>query len=55
MSFAVKAGHQGIVKLLLDSGANVNVKDNVGETALMDAVEYGNKEIVELYFKTMLM
>ena len=37
-----------IVKLLIDRGANVNEKDNYGETALMVATRRVKTEIVEL-------
>ena len=35
------------IKALIDAGADVNVKDNNGTTALMYAVYYGNTEIVK--------
>ena len=37
-----------VVKFLIDNGANVNLKSNDGETALMNAYIRGNKELVEL-------
>ena len=37
-----------MVGLLLDKKADVNTKDSQGETALDEAVEQGNKEIIEL-------
>ena len=37
-----------VVELLLDSGANVNMKNYLGWTALMMASDYGYKEVVKL-------
>ena len=37
-----------ITELLLSKGADVNIKDIQGKTALIFAATYGNKEIVEL-------
>jgi ankyrin repeat protein len=37
-----------IVKLLLDSGANINAKDRDNSTSLIQSIMFENKEIVEL-------
>ena len=37
-----------VVKVLIESGANVNAKTNQGETALMKAVHGGDIEVVKL-------
>ncbi len=39
---------QKVTLLLLDAGANVNVADNKGETALMKAKQHGNVKTVDL-------
>ena len=41
-------GHTEIVKLLLDKGADVNVKNTYGITALFMASVHGHTEIVKL-------
>ena len=45
---AVSHGRQEMVRALLDCGAEVNVKDDEGSTALMCASEHGRAEIVSL-------
>ena len=40
--------HTEVVKLLLDNGADINIKNVDGWTALMYAAEKGCKEIVKL-------
>lgn len=45
---AVSHGRLEMVKFLLDSGANVNVQDEDGSTALMCASEHGHTEIVKM-------
>ena len=45
---AAKSGHEKVVKLLLDKGANVNMKNRDGQTALDVAQEKGHKEIVKI-------
>lgn len=44
--FASKKGLTQPVKLLISEGANVNLKDDKGNTALMNAAENGHLEIV---------
>jgi len=39
-------GHTEIVSLLLDRGADFNLKNNIGETALMFASSEGHENIV---------
>ena len=36
-------GHKEIVEILLDAGADVNIQDNNGNTALIFALKYGYK------------
>ncbi|RYP25338.1 hypothetical protein DL767_008433 [Monosporascus sp. MG133] len=48
LSWAAEKGHKEIVQLLLDSGAEADVKDNDGETPLWRATRNGYKEIVQL-------
>lgn len=45
---AAKLGHVDMVRLLLDRGANVELTDDLGATALMGAAATGNLEIVRL-------
>jgi ankyrin repeat protein len=45
---AVSHGRQEMVRALLDCGADVNVQDDEGSTALMCASEHGRAEIVSL-------
>ena len=46
MSAAV-TGHTNVVKVLLDKGADVNVKGNRGETALMFSAGKGHTDTVK--------
>ncbi|MBU0755172.1 MAG: ankyrin repeat domain-containing protein, partial [Planctomycetes bacterium] len=50
LHLAVKNGHPEIVKLLIDHGADLNVKDmsDLKETPLLKAVDVNHKGIVEL-------
>ena len=41
-------GYLEVAKLLIDSGVDVDAKDNIGGTALMFVSVYGNPEIVKL-------
>lgn len=45
---AVSHGRQEMVRALLECGANVNVQDDEGSTALMCASEHGRAEIVAM-------
>ncbi len=45
---AVSHGRLDMVKLLLDCGANVNLQDDDGSTALMVAAEHGHVDITRL-------
>lgn len=45
---AVSHGRMDMVKALLACGADVNIQDDEGSTALMCASEHGHVEIVKL-------
>ena len=42
------AGNKKICKKLVEKGANINIGDLFGHTALHAAIHYGNNEIIEL-------
>lgn len=44
---AVSHGKKDIVKILLDVGAEINLQDKDGSTALMCAAEHGHLEIAK--------
>ena len=46
---AASSGDAEAVRLLLDAGASLNVKDEFGGTALMEAVAEGWTEIARLF------
>ena len=48
LGFAVKNENKGLVQLLIDHGANVNVQDVHGCTPLFNAAYRGNFEIVQI-------
>ena len=45
---AADMGNLEAVKLLLEKGADINIRDNGGKTALMFASEKGRSEIIKL-------
>ena len=48
---AISYGHAEIVNVLLNAGANVNAKNNIGYTALEVAIRKGHTEIVNALLK----
>ena len=46
--FAAWAGEADAVRLLIDGGADVNIRDTAGETALSMAVKEGHKEVATM-------
>lgn len=51
MDVAAFVGHKDVVELLIARGADVNIRDRGGRTALRWAKHGRNKEIVELLQK----
>ncbi|CAN6480719.1 unnamed protein product [Victoria cruziana] len=47
LHFAAAKGHNEIVNLLLEHGADVNSRNYCGQTALMQACRYGHWEVVQ--------
>lgn len=47
LHFAAAKGHTEIVNLLLEHGADVNIRNYCGQTALMQASRYGHWEVVQ--------
>ena len=45
---ASEKGHEDIVKLLIDHRADINAKDNLGETPLHKAAKYNHKKILRI-------
>ena len=45
---AVSHGRTDMVRLLLEEGADVNLQDDDGSTALMCACEHGHTDIVKI-------
>jgi ankyrin repeat protein len=48
LHWAAECGHEEVVRLVLEKGADVNVKDAFGSTALSGAAERGHAAIVQL-------
>jgi ankyrin repeat protein len=48
LSWALKRGHEGIVKLLLEKGADANAADRAGWTPLRWATQNGHVDVVKL-------
>ena len=48
MMLAVSHGRLDMVRMLMEAGADVNMRDEDGSTALMCASEHGHAEIVKL-------
>jgi ankyrin repeat protein len=48
---ASKEGHENVVKLLLEKGANANLKEHNGATALMMASHKGHDTVVKILLK----
>ena len=48
LSWAARDGHEAIVKLLLEKGADIKAKDNNGQTPLSWAAEKGHEAVVKL-------
>src|SRR4029079_14010830 len=51
LMYAVKSNNIDAVKLLLDSMAQPNIENRLGQTALNIAINYGHEEIAELLGK----
>ncbi len=51
MHYAANRDNRGMAQLLITKGADVNAKDNSGETALSVAKGKGHTEMVELLRK----
>ena len=49
--FAVKIGNKAVVKILLANGAQIEARDNNGDTPLLCAANYGHKDVVEILLK----
>ncbi|KAJ5152754.1 uncharacterized protein N7482_009232 [Penicillium canariense] len=48
MSYAAEEGHEGVVRLLVEKGADIEARDTSGRTALSWAAEKGHENIVRL-------
>ncbi|KAJ3695411.1 hypothetical protein LUZ60_000788 [Juncus effusus] len=47
LHFAAARGHHEIVSLLIESGVDINLRNYHGQTALMQACQYGHWEVVQ--------
>ncbi|MDQ7785419.1 MAG: ankyrin repeat domain-containing protein, partial [Desulfomonilaceae bacterium] len=45
---AARYGHSGVVRVLLEHGADVNHRDGQGNTALSMALDFGHRETARL-------
>ncbi|KAL3643115.1 putative E3 ubiquitin-protein ligase xbos32 [Castilleja foliolosa] len=48
LHYSAAQGHHEIVSLLLESGVDINLKNYRGQTALMQACQYGHWEVVQI-------
>ncbi|WP_205599869.1 ankyrin repeat domain-containing protein, partial [Arhodomonas sp. KWT] len=48
LMWAAREGHTGVVRVLLDAGASVNLRDHDGRTALDHAGDNARRDVVEL-------
>ncbi|MCJ1270776.1 hypothetical protein MMC22_010673 [Lobaria immixta] len=48
LMWAAQGGHQAVVWLLLEKGADVNARNKYGKTALYEAVQHGHEAVVRL-------
>jgi ankyrin repeat protein len=48
LSYAAEKGHEAVVKLLLEKGAELETKSNYGRTPLSYAAEKRHKAVVKL-------
>jgi hypothetical protein len=46
--WAVRGGHEAVVQLLLEKGADIEARDHSGQTALLWAAENGHRAVVQL-------
>jgi ankyrin repeat protein len=51
LSLAAAQGHEAIVKLLLENGAEIEAKDKYGQTALSQACRGGHEAVIKLLLK----
>ena len=51
LMFAARKGHERVVELLLQRGAEINLQSSEGVTALMDAAGNGHERVVDLLIR----
>jgi ankyrin repeat protein len=51
LSWAAGSGHKATVQLLLEKGADFDLKDKAGRTPLSYAIERGHNTIIQLLHK----